>query len=82
MLTFCPLEKEKAQIELEALKKQAEGVSTEYDRLLGEHSKLQVSETVRLQSCRSMAVSRASCCAGESERFRRRQWRGQEGSID
>jgi B-cell receptor-associated protein 31 len=33
--------KEKAQIEMEALKKQAEGVNKEYDRLLAEHNKLQ-----------------------------------------
>ena len=41
--------KEKAQTEMEALQKQAEGVSKEYDRLLAEHSKLQV--TYREESC-------------------------------
>jgi B-cell receptor-associated protein 31 len=37
----CFVGKEKAQIEMEALKKQAEGVNKEYDRLLAEHNKLQ-----------------------------------------
>lgn len=39
-------ELERSQNDLNSLKKQAEGVSTEYDRLLKEHADLQVRKSI------------------------------------